>query len=279
MATGEAILGMTPHTVGPCAYLDWEADPATLNHRVQRLCEGAGIASLTHPIRHYAMSGPFAARRASLGPALSRLDPALIVIDSKGLATTGAPESSEGILDLARALRYLDAPVLLIDHISKGAIKGDDPDMAFGSQYVEAAARLAWSLKTEYKPGSMVLHLRNTKANNHRRADPLAMELMFTGDAVTIMSTEVTPPSDDDLPKHAPAVADWLADNGPARAADIARATGLDKTQVRRALTGDESKEREGEAQQDKAESQRDVAEHEARAESARAEAEADRAR
>ena len=38
-------------------------------------------------------------------------------------------------------------------------------------------------------------------------------------------------------------------------------------------VTGDESKEREGRAQQDKAQSQRDVAEHEAKAEAARSEA------
>ena len=38
-------------------------------------------------------------------------------------------------------------------------------------------------------------------------------------------------------------------------------------------VTGDDSKEREGRAQQDKAQSERDVAEHEAKAEAARSEA------
>lgn len=38
-------------------------------------------------------------------------------------------------------------------------------------------------------------------------------------------------------------------------------------------VTGDDSKEREGRAQQDKAQSQREVAEHEAKADAARAEA------
>ena len=41
------------------------------------------------------------------------------------------------------------------------------------------------------------------------------------------------------------------------------------------ALTGDDAKQREGQAQQDKAEAERDVAKHEAKAEAARAEAEA----
>lgn len=39
------------------------------------------------------------------------------------------------------------------------------------------------------------------------------------------------------------------------------------------ALTGDDAKRREGEAQQEKADAERDVAEHEAKAEAARAEA------
>jgi uncharacterized protein YjbJ (UPF0337 family) len=38
-------------------------------------------------------------------------------------------------------------------------------------------------------------------------------------------------------------------------------------------VTGDDSKEREGRAQQEKAQSQRDVAEHEAKADAARSEA------
>ncbi len=38
-------------------------------------------------------------------------------------------------------------------------------------------------------------------------------------------------------------------------------------------VTGDESKQREGQAQQDKARAERDVAEHEAKAEAARSEA------
>ena len=40
-------------------------------------------------------------------------------------------------------------------------------------------------------------------------------------------------------------------------------------------ITGDESKQREGQAQQEKADAQRDVAKNEAKAEAARAEAEA----
>ncbi|MDP2623643.1 MAG: AAA family ATPase [Actinomycetota bacterium] len=240
IASGVPLLGMEPSRVGPVAYLDWEAPAATFGHRIARICDGNEVGTLAYPIRHYRMTGPFAARRAGISPALARLKPALVVIDSKGRATTGAPESSEGILDLARALDHLDMPVLLIDHISKGAIRGDDPDMAFGSVFVEASARLGWSLRTEHRAGSMVLRLTNTKANNHaRRTEPLILELMFSGQGVTVLadSSAGRPvPGTEQLPAHADAILDYLADHPPTRQTDIARALGIHPTQVKRVL-------------------------------------------
>ena len=242
VASGVPLLGMEPSVVGPVAYLDWEAPAATFGHRISRICEGNEVGRLRHPIRHYRMSGPFAARRAAMSPVLARLKPALVVIDSKGRATTGAPESSEGILDLARALDHLDMPVLLIDHISKGAIRGDDPDMAFGSVFVEASARLGWSLRTEHRVGSMVLRLSNTKANNHaRQTTPLVFELMFTGQGVTVLAdSSAGRPVETSLPKHGPAIIDYLTDAGPSRQSDIANALGIHPTQVKRVLESDD---------------------------------------
>lgn len=236
VATGEPLLGTAPAVCGPVAYLDWESTAATLNHRISRLCAGAGIGTLAHRIRHYSMSGPFAARRSQMSPALASLGPALIIIDSKGLATTGAPESAEGILDLARSLRYMPAPVMLIDHVSKGAIKGDDPDMAFGSQYVEASARLAWSLRTEAMAGQMRITLRNTKANNHARSPDLRVELVFAGDSVAILTDESPHDETAALGPKATAIFDWLSERGPARLADIAAGTDINKGTVHRVL-------------------------------------------
>lgn len=244
VASGQPILGMEPSTVGPVVYLDWESSADTFGYRISQLASGNEIGTIGNRIHHYRMAGPFAARRAGMAPVLARIRPALVVIDSKGLATTGAPESSEGILDLARALDYLDMPVLLIDHVSKGAIKGDDPDMAFGSQYVEAAARLAWSLRSEPRPGSIILRLANTKANNHaRRKDPLILELMFSGQGATILTDTAGRPTTgpaDNLTANATRILDYLATHGPSRMIDIARETGVNKGTVYRTLTNTE---------------------------------------
>jgi hypothetical protein len=184
VASGQPVLGLAPRSTGNVVYLDWESSASVLTHRIRRVCNGIETTNLEHRIDHVRMTGPFAARRAAISEHLATVRPALVVIDSKGGATTGSPESSEGIIDLARAVRYLDAPVLLIDHISKATIRGDDPDMAFGSQYVEASARLAWSLQTEHGRDMMTLRLRNTKANNHARAGDLTLAMHFVGDAV-----------------------------------------------------------------------------------------------
>ena len=65
-----------------------------------------------------------------------------------------------------------------------------------------------------------------------------------------------------------------MSDSGPANAAKgvVEDIKGKAK-EVIGEVTGDDSKEREGRAQQEKAQSQRDVAEHEAKAEAARSEA------
>jgi hypothetical protein len=110
--------------------------------------------------------------------------------------------------------------------------------MAFGSVFVEASARLGWSLRTEHRPGSMVLRLNNTKANNHaRRTEPLVLELMFSGQGVTVLAdSSAGRPVEGDLPKHGAAILDYLADHGPTRQIDIARALDIHPTQVRRVL-------------------------------------------
>ncbi len=117
----------------------------------------------------------------------------LLVIDSKGMALTGSPESAEATLELTRAIRTPNVPVLLIDHISKAAIKGDD-DMAFGSVYTEYSSRLAWQLNADWKPGYVDLRLKNTKANRGPRATPLIVTLTFTDDRVLISTDRPTRP-------------------------------------------------------------------------------------
>jgi hypothetical protein len=188
IATGKDLLTGTPAICGPVLYCDWESSKDVLDWRLARLARPLGVTN--PPIYYRREAGPLASKTRSLSRHISRLGIAAMVVDSKGLATSGAPESSDGILELARALRTLGTPTILIDHVSKGAIKGDDPNMAFGSQYVEAAARQAWSVASAVTPGGISLRLTNTKANNGRKARPVGVEYIFDGDEIHITTSE-----------------------------------------------------------------------------------------
>jgi RecA-family ATPase len=187
IATGNNLLGEV-HKAGPVAYHDWEASKEEFDSRISRLARAMQTpapevwyrketASLHHIAptlnNHYAEHGVVAA-----------------IIDSKGMALTGSPESAEAVLELTRSIRTLGVPIILIDHVSKGAIKGDDPDMAFGSAYTEYGARLAWKLNPDWKTGSVDLRLKNTKANNGPKADEQIITLTFDGDRVHVSTPQ-----------------------------------------------------------------------------------------
>lgn len=189
VATGTDLVGTGPPQIeGPVLYLDWEASKDVLDWRLARLCSPLGISD--PPIYYRREAGPLASMARAIARHIRRLGIRLLIVDSKGLAITGAPESSEGILELARALRALDTPTILIDHVSKGAIKGDDPNMAFGSQYVEAASRQAWSVSSELATGGISLRLSNTKANNGAKHPAVGLAYMFDDDEIHILGSD-----------------------------------------------------------------------------------------
>ena len=200
IATGDNTLGQV-HQQGPVAYHDWEDDKPEFDSRASRIARALGTPTPQVWYRHETTS------LASIAPQLntqySKHGVIAAVIDSKGMALTGSPESAEATLELTRAIRTLNVPVLLIDHISKAAIKGDD-DMAFGSVYTEYSSRLAWQLNADWKPGYVDLRLKNTKANRGPRATPLIVTLTFADDRVLISTDRPSSPRTKTDPLPAP---------------------------------------------------------------------------
>ncbi len=95
-------------------------------------------------------------------------------------------------------------PVLLIDHKSKAAIGGKDPDMAIGSVHTGNAARMVWSASRGETdgPGEISQYLKNTEANNGPRANPVSVHFSFAGSEVHITTSGVKaqPRVDEQLP-------------------------------------------------------------------------------
>jgi hypothetical protein len=192
IASGHPIFGNEPAVVGPVAYLDWEATKPTFDMRVSRLARAFNITTPEVWYRHEK------ATLYSVAPQLSRAfgqhGVVAAVIDSKGMAISGGPEDAQSTLELSRGIRRLGVPVILVDHVSKGAIKGDDPDMAFGSVYTEYGSRLAWKVDSEARPGEIVMTIKNTKANNGPRRPNQQVTLMFTDDTVEVLSNGSSAP-------------------------------------------------------------------------------------
>lgn len=183
IATDTPIFGEVT-TPGPVAYLDWEASKEEFDSRVGRLARALDIHRPQVWYRREQTS--LASSYKSLAKSFRHHGVVAAVVDSKGMAAAGSPESTETALELFRAIRRLGVPVLLIDHVSKGAIKGDDPDMAFGSAYTEYQARLAWKVTSEWHPGEIVMNCRNTKANNGPKRPQQSIRFTFDDDRVLI---------------------------------------------------------------------------------------------
>ena len=195
VATGAPLLGVTPAYTGPVAYLDWEASKQETDRRISRLCRPLGIKN---PAIYYRREQAALSTTAhTLALRLAEKSVVLAIVDSKGMAAVGSPESAESSIDLLRAVRRLRVPVLVIDHVSKAVLKGDDPDMAYGSVYTTNGARLAWSARASYKPGEMSLRLTNTKANNGSKSSPRGVSFVFSERDVNVTWQGETPRYDE----------------------------------------------------------------------------------
>jgi hypothetical protein len=188
VSTGRPLLGIAPAITGPVAYLDWEASKAETDRRISRLCRPLGITAPA--ILYRREQAALSSTAHTLALRFAQEGVVLAIIDSKGMAAAGAPEAGETAINLFRAIRRLRVPALVIDHVSKAVLKGDDPEMAFGSVYTTNGARLAWTARASFRPGELNLRLTNTKANNGPLAQPRAVSFLFSERDVTISSSE-----------------------------------------------------------------------------------------
>ena len=202
VATGLPIFGEKPAVTGPVAYLDWEASRREFDVRLTKLRRPLQIND-DPPIYYRFGESSLYSSVPGLIRRFSELGIVAAVVDSKSVAMSGAP-AGEAVLEINRGIRRLGVPVLLIDHKSKAAIGGKDPDMAIGSVHTGNAARMVWSAtRSEYDdPGEVTQDLRNTEANNGPRAMPVKVRFSFSGDSVhiSISGVKAQPRIDETLP-------------------------------------------------------------------------------
>lgn len=201
IASGLETFGSAPAVRGPVAFLDWEGSRREFDVRLTKLRRGLGVHDDPPVYYRHGESSLYSAT-PGLVRRFSEAGVVAAVVDSKSVAMSGAP-MGEAVLEVNRSIRRLGVPVLLIDHKSKGAIGGKDPDMAIGSVHTGNAARMVWTVQRgeEYSPGEIRTTLKNTEANNGPRHLPVEVTFTFDGNA-TLVSVPGAGPRrvDDHLP-------------------------------------------------------------------------------
>lgn len=186
-------------------YLDYETEFETHQERLLALGEGMGVCREALPPLYYRrMDTSLPSAVESLRDEIHDLSIGMVVVDSLGMAGTGALEDASTAIGLAQAIRRLSVPVLGIHHKRKGSGQKEENarDRLFGSVYFMNFPRLVWEVESVSEAASetsVIVNsaLTNVKANNGRLHNRHALRLTFTNDAegyarnITVKPTEI----------------------------------------------------------------------------------------
>lgn len=199
VASDTHCLGMVPKE-GPVLYLDYETDPETVWHRVNRISAGLNIP-IPEEIIYRHMTQSVAADYEALNKIVSEEQIMFLVVDSAAPASI-KPEESEHTIAYFNALRDLGPSTLTIAHLSKG----EREDRPFGSIFWRNMPRSLYRVNAAHDPGSpqFLMGLKHVKSNNEQRQKDTAFQLVFgENDLVFTMAKAADIPElADTLPIH-----------------------------------------------------------------------------
>jgi AAA domain len=187
---------------GTVLYLDWETSQVDQAIRKRRFTASGQFGDGPHRIRYQFMTGSLAAQVGDIQKLVDRYQPVLVIYDSLGWAT------GEDLTEAGAAIRVMDAsreigPTgLFLAHVTKDEARKASKDgttaTIFGSKYFELAARYVWYMTATQNEldGSKALTLRNTKANNVRRSEPLTFRMEFDATAGPIRILDMAADAD-----------------------------------------------------------------------------------
>lgn len=189
--TGKGIGGLrTDGRPREVLYLDWEDSPEWLELRLQAVGAGMGLAPEEVPQIHYRqMFRPLAEDVEELAAYVEEHQVEAVIVDSMNMAMgeSDGAMGTAGVKSLYRALRLLNVPVLIIDHIAAQSTDDEEAGKiagkAFGSSMKMAWARAGWELTKEQAADSdeQLIAFSHTKHNHTRKYRPFAIRLQFEG--------------------------------------------------------------------------------------------------
>lgn len=243
VASGRTVFGRKPTQTGPVLYIDYE-EPTKAAHdrRMGALLDGLGIGleDLEHDILWVKPRQPIAKIRRQLKTYMREYKPALIIVDSVGLARGGNATEAEATIALFSVLSSLDCAVFAIDHVTKDDQRQKAMVTPYGSIYTVNSVRLAWSVMPAVATteGKTYLVMKQTKRNHVAAHDALGGEITFANDMVEfeggaqpiLRSVKVNLTDmwwDTDGSSAIDKAVDYLETHGPTPAGVIARGIGV----------------------------------------------------
>jgi len=185
-------LGLRPER-GNVLYLDYESCQEEVNERILAIRRGMGGLPVPAGFFYHHCNRPLVDDIEAVEKLVSEHKVDFLILDSVGMACVG--EDSGASFDnvairLFRALRSLKVTCLLVDHVAK---KEEGKRTPFGSIYKLNEARSVWEVMATPEPGEdeLVIGLYHKKANRGRLHPPLAFQLSFSPDSITITAQEV----------------------------------------------------------------------------------------
>ena len=164
---------------GNSLYVDWETDRDTLEARAWAIKRGEPEIDDGWGLRYQSAQGPLVDWIDTLAAHVTKEQFDLVVIDSVGMALGGDAGNDEKVLTFFTALRQLEATILLIDHMTKGADSQERG--AFGSTYKRNQARSYWEMR-QAADGELSMGLYHRKTNLGRLGPPVGLSLEIVED-------------------------------------------------------------------------------------------------
>jgi RecA-family ATPase len=182
--SGKSIVGNLQGGCRPVLYLDWEADRFTHRERLDAIYRGAKLDRAAWPFLYKRMHGSLQEAAGNIRRMITENSIGFVIVDSMGMARCAEAKDTGPTIELFQAARSFDLPVLIVDHISKEAIKSGNADSPFGNIYTHNEARNTWLLEKVQDEGEResYLVLTHKKCNNGPLQKRRAFKLIFDSD-------------------------------------------------------------------------------------------------
>jgi hypothetical protein len=183
----------------PGLYCDWETDEAEHRQKLEEL-----FGDTMPDVRYVRCASPLIHEVDRLRREILVHGIEYIVVDSAGVACSGAPEAAESANEFFRGLRQLHVGALVLAHVTKSEGGEHRP---FGSVFWGNNARSTWFVKrsdADGDAGQMTLALWHRKSNSGPLLSPRGLRLRFGEDQIEIRPTDLT-----DSEQFAPTLPLW----------------------------------------------------------------------